>query len=117
MNLKILLSVLRSHAPRDPSDTTSHLQEAGKLLLRTEPIMLSGNVLQFSEEHAGPSRSQPVAPPPETRGMFVPRAAGSRPRAGLGRARKPGATQTTSSAQPPEQQGKKGQDDFRKMLG
>lgn len=91
--------------------------EAGKLLLRTEPIMLSGNVLQFSEEHAGPSRSQPVAPPPETRGMFVPRAAGSRPRAGLGRARKPGATQTTSSAQLPEQQGKKGQDDFRKMLG
>lgn len=91
--------------------------EAGKLLLRTEPIMLNGNVLQFSEEHAGPSRSQPVAPPPETRGMFVPRAAGSRPRAGLGRARKPGATQTTSSAQLPEQQGKKGQDDFRKMLG
>lgn len=91
--------------------------EAGKLLLRTEPIMLSGNVLQFSEEHAGPSRSQPVAPPPETRGMFVPRAAGSRPRAGLGRARQPGATQTTSSAQLPEQQGKKGQDDFRKMLG
>ncbi|KIK47472.1 hypothetical protein CY34DRAFT_228718 [Suillus luteus UH-Slu-Lm8-n1] len=91
--------------------------EAGKLLLRTEPIMLNGNVLQFSEEHAGPSRSQPVAPPPETRGMFVPRAAGSRPRAGLGRARKPGATQTTSSAQLPEQQGNKGQDDFRKMLG
>ncbi|KAG1772332.1 hypothetical protein EDD22DRAFT_429843 [Suillus occidentalis] len=91
--------------------------EAGKLLLRTEPIMLSGNVLQFSEEHAGPSRGQPVAPPPETRGMFVPRAAGSRPRAGLGRARKPGATQTTLSAQSPDQQGKKGQDDFRKMLG
>lgn len=94
--------------------------EAGKLLLRTEPTMLSGNVLQFSEEHAGPSRSQPVAPPPETRGgMFVPRAAGSRPRAGLGRARKPGATQasSSSSAQLPEQQGKKGQDDFRKMLG
>jgi hypothetical protein len=81
--------------------------------------MLGGNVLQFSEEHVGPSRSRPAAPPPETRGMFVPRAAGSRPRAGLGRARKPGATQasSSSSAQLPEQQGKKGQDDFRKMLG
>ncbi|KAG2740431.1 hypothetical protein P692DRAFT_20880931 [Suillus brevipes Sb2] len=61
----------------------SRLQEAGKLLLRTELIMLSGNGLQFSEENAGPSRSQPVAPPPETRGMFVPRAAGSRPRAAI----------------------------------
>lgn len=93
--------------------------EAGKLLLRTEPIILDGNVLQFSEEYAGPSRGQPAAPPPETRGMFVPRAAGSRPRAGLGRARKPGVTQAppNSNAQPPEQKGKKGQDDFRKMLG
>jgi RNA recognition motif-containing protein len=91
--------------------------EAGKLLLRTEPIILGGNVLQFSEEQAG--RGQPAAPPPETRGMFVPRAAGSRPRAGLGRARKPGATQASlsSNAQPPEQKEKKGQDDFRKMLG
>ncbi|KAG2155888.1 uncharacterized protein EDB93DRAFT_58815 [Suillus bovinus] len=94
--------------------------EAGKLLLRTEPIMLGGNVLQFSEEQAGPSRGQPAAPPPATGGMFVPRTTGSRPRAGLGRARKPGlgATQAPSSsnAQPPEK-GKKGQDDFRKMLG
>lgn len=93
--------------------------EAGKLLLRAEPIILGENVLQFSEEQAGPSRGQPAAPPPATGGMFVPRAAGSRPRAGLGRARKPGlgATQAPSSsnAQPPEQ--KKGQDDFRKMLG
>lgn len=95
--------------------------EAGKLLLRTEPIILDGNVLQFSEEQAGPFRGQPAAPPPVTGGMFVPRAAGSRPRAGLGRARRPGlgATQTPSNsdAQPPEHTGKKGQDDFRKMLG
>ncbi|KAG1792920.1 uncharacterized protein HD556DRAFT_1238518 [Suillus plorans] len=95
--------------------------EAGKLLLRTEPIILGENVLQFSEEQAGPSHGQPAAPPPATGGMFVPRATGSRPRAGLGRARKPGlgATQasSSSSAQPPEQKGKKGQDDFRKMLG
>ncbi|KAG1872352.1 hypothetical protein DFJ58DRAFT_435834 [Suillus subalutaceus] len=95
--------------------------EAGKLLLRTEPIILGENVLQFSEEQAGPSRGQPAAPPPVTGGMFVPRATGSRPRAGLGRARKSGfgATQTPSSsnAQPPERTGKKGQDDFRKMLG
>ncbi|KAG1745853.1 uncharacterized protein EDB91DRAFT_1119017 [Suillus paluster] len=95
--------------------------EAGKLLLRTEPIILNGNVLQFSEEKLNPSRGQPAAPPPATGGMFVPRTAGSRPRAGFGRARKPGlgATQATSSSntQPPEQKGKKGQDDFRKMLG
>lgn len=93
--------------------------EAGKLLLRTEPIILDGNVLQFSEEQAGPSRGQPAAP--VTGGMFVPRAAGSRPRAGLGRARKPGLgamqAPSISNAQPPEHKGKKGQDDFRKMLG
>lgn len=92
--------------------------EAGKLLLRTEPIILDGNVLQFSEEQAGP---QPAAPPPVTGGMFVPRAAGSRPRAGLGRARKPGLgvmqAPSSSNAQLPEHKEKKGQDDFRKMLG
>lgn len=95
--------------------------EAGKLLLRAEPIILSGNVLRFFEEQPGSTRGQPAAPPPATGGMFVPRAAGSRPRAGLGRARKPGlgATQAISSsnAQPLERKEKKGQDDFRKMLG
>lgn len=94
--------------------------EAGKLLLRTDPIIFEGNVLHFSEEQSGPSRGQPAAPPPATGGMFVPRTAKSRPKAGLGRARKPalGTTEATSSsnAQASEQKGK-GQDDFRKMLG
>jgi hypothetical protein len=89
-------------------------------MLRTDPIIFGGNVLQFSEEQSGPSRGQPAAPPPATGGMFVPRVAKSRPKAGLGRARQTvlGTTQAASSAnaQTSEQRGK-GQDDFRKMLG
>ncbi|OAX42119.1 hypothetical protein K503DRAFT_734215 [Rhizopogon vinicolor AM-OR11-026] len=97
--------------------------EAGKLLLRTDPVVFGGNVLQFSEEQPGSSRGQPTAPLPASGGMFVPRTTKSRPKAGLGRARKPvvGTAQaqatSSSNAQATEQQSKKGQDDFRKMLG
>ncbi|KIJ64460.1 hypothetical protein HYDPIDRAFT_111787 [Hydnomerulius pinastri MD-312] len=102
--------------------------EAGKLLLRTEPIVFNGINLQISEEtQSGSSRSQPAAPPTNAGGMFIPRAAGSRPRAGLGRARKPGLGATKPSAATSNMQeggsaassGAKGrdQDDFRKMLG
>ena len=102
------------------------LQEAGKLLLQTEPILFNDNVLQISEEKmGGPSRSRPSAPPAKTGGLFVPRATVSRPRAGLGHARKPGigggakasaaATPSTSTPSFQPHQGR-GQDDFRKML-
>lgn len=100
------------------------LQEAGKLLLRTEPIVFNGTPLQISEDvPGGRSRPRPSAPPTKMRGLFVPRAAVSRPRAGLGQPRKPGvgagANGTTPAASSTgstlSQQGH-GQDDFRKML-
>ncbi|KAI6014828.1 hypothetical protein BKA83DRAFT_4345131 [Pisolithus microcarpus] len=93
--------------------------EAGKLTLRTEPIVFKGVNLDISEEL--PSGA---APPTKTGGaMFVPRTATSRPRAGLGRPRKPGigsaATANKSggnSISRGDQTGKS-QNDFRKMLG
>jgi squamous cell carcinoma antigen recognized by T-cells 3 len=99
------------------------LQEAGKLVLRTEPILFNNKTLQLSEEiQGGLSRSRPSAPPAKTGGLFVPRAAVSRPRAGLGQARKPGigakavATATPSTGGTSRPQQGRGQDDFRKML-
>ncbi|KZP31530.1 hypothetical protein FIBSPDRAFT_776202 [Athelia psychrophila] len=100
--------------------------EAGKLLLRTEPLVFNGNTLRLSEEtSSGTGRSRPAAPLPKTGGMFVPRAAKSRPRAGLGAARKsipaaqttpaPSISAPSTSATSIPQQGR-GQDDFRKML-
>ncbi|KAG6903150.1 hypothetical protein C0995_004697 [Termitomyces sp. Mi166 len=100
--------------------------EAGKLLLRTDPIIFNGNTLQLSEEGRDGAAIRPGAPLPKTGGLFVPRTATSRPRAGLGHARKPAlapeisvpstsANQAASSSNPVGQQ--KGQDDFRKMLG
>lgn len=95
------------------------------MLLRSEPLIFNGKTLRLSEEtFNGSGKSRPAAPPPKTGGMFVPRAAKSRPRAGLGAPRKPGlGTQVTplpsaSSASAPSvpPQGR-GQDDFRKMLG
>ncbi|KAH7914268.1 hypothetical protein BJ138DRAFT_1177428 [Hygrophoropsis aurantiaca] len=92
--------------------------EAGKLLLRTEPIIFNGNELQFSEESIVPGNSRGAG---SSGGMFIPRSAKSRPRAGIGRERKPGigakpATSTTIASSATSG-GAKGQDDFRKMLG
>lgn len=84
--------------------------------------MFNDNPLQLSEEKpGGSSRSRLSAPPAKTGGMFVPRAAISRPRAGLGKARKPDIGAIANATGPPTaplsqpQQGR-GQDDFRKML-
>ncbi|KAI6044840.1 hypothetical protein EDC04DRAFT_2560886 [Pisolithus marmoratus] len=93
--------------------------EAGKLTLRTEPIVFNNVNLDIAEEL--PSGA---APPVKTGGaVFVPRTAVSRPRAGLGRPRKPGigsaATANRSggiSTSSGDKTGKS-QDDFRKMLG
>ncbi|EIW80918.1 hypothetical protein CONPUDRAFT_103939 [Coniophora puteana RWD-64-598 SS2] len=104
--------------------------EAGKLILRTGQIVFNGNALDLTEEGkpgagGGPSSSTRTAAPAGGGGLFVPRSAASRPRAGLGRARIPGVvarpgTKSTVSAisnQSSVAQGEKGQDDFRKMLG
>ncbi|KAL7280196.1 hypothetical protein ACG7TL_006615 [Trametes sanguinea] len=101
--------------------------EAGKLLLRPDSIVFNGNTLQIVAENiTGPHTSRPIAPPSATSGLFVPRSAVSRPRAGLGsRQRGSGAAQaatssttasTTSTSGTSGGSGGKGQDDFRKML-
>jgi len=98
-------------------------QEAGKLLLQTEPIVFNGATLQLLEE----SQVKASANSPDTSGLFVPRTAASRPKAGIGHKRKvvqpihsaPSESKSnadaSSSSAPPAS--KKGQDDFRKMLG
>ncbi|KAF5338939.1 hypothetical protein D9611_008706 [Ephemerocybe angulata] len=98
--------------------------EAGKLLLRPEPIVFEGKTLRISEEgKEGSARN--AGPPVKTGGLFVPRkTAGSRPRAGLGFVRPAPAPAAPSAAGPSSSttgaassQTNKGQDDFRKMLG
>ncbi|KAF8527992.1 hypothetical protein BU17DRAFT_38620 [Hysterangium stoloniferum] len=89
--------------------------EAGRLLLKPEPIIFGDQELQLIEEDLpASSRVSTVASP-----MFVPRGAG-RPRAGLGSKRQTTdlnksthVTVATSSAPPGNG---KGQDDFRRML-
>ncbi|KAG9105122.1 Splicing factor, partial [Ceratobasidium sp. 392] len=94
--------------------------DAGRLLLLTEPIIFNGVELEITEE-------QTVKPTkPGANAPFVPRAAGSRPRAGLGSkkaglgATKPQATQFVQfggeTVPAPAATGTKNQDDFRNML-
>lgn len=94
------------------------------MLLRPEPIVFNGVNLEITEEaSSSSSRPQPAAASASAGGMFVPRTAISRPRAGLGRARKPGIgtakpqSGTASERQETQKVGGRGQDDFRKMLG
>ncbi|KZT27355.1 hypothetical protein NEOLEDRAFT_1060705 [Neolentinus lepideus HHB14362 ss-1] len=89
--------------------------EAGRLLLVPDSIIFNGATLQISEE-TGPS-SRPAAHQPKAGGLFVPRAAVSRPRAGLGRERKTTVVPARQASTSKGSQGAKGQDDFRKMLG
>lgn len=90
-------------------------------MLHPEPIEFNGATLTLSEERPeGASKTRPVAPPPQSGGMFVPRAAVSRPRAGLGsmkRVGKMGAAKGDQQVSGSSSAGGKGQDDFRKMLG
>ncbi|KAA1469781.1 hypothetical protein DENSPDRAFT_835444 [Dentipellis sp. KUC8613] len=95
--------------------------DAGKLLLLPEPIIFNGNPLQLSEGDAS-STARGGSKAPAAAAPFIPRAAVSRPRAGLGHARKPapvaagntGSAAPVGSSQPPAKG--KGQDDFRSML-
>ncbi|KAF8964174.1 hypothetical protein BDZ97DRAFT_1816638 [Flammula alnicola] len=96
--------------------------DAGRLLLRTEPIVFGGNTLDLSEDV--PSSHLPGAShQSEGSTLFKPRRLGpSKPKAGLG-FKKPGniARSEAPSAQSPatrpaSSSGGRGQDDFRKML-
>jgi len=99
------------------------VQEAGKLMLRAEPIVFQDVNLVISEETASLSRALPPSSSVRGGSMFVPRSTASRPRAGLGRTRKPGigamtgASGSTGTSYSVSDVGKgRSQDDFRKML-
>lgn len=92
--------------------------------MRPEPIVFNGVNLEISEEALSSStRPKPATAPTSAGELFVPRKAASRPRAGLGRARKPGIGApkpqggTVNDTQETAKVREKGQDDFRKMLG
>lgn len=97
------------------------IQEAGKLLLRSEPIVFNGVELSVSEEEAIKKKPRGTAKP--TRGatnVFVPRTAASKPRAGIGSKKAPGTlplTATTFTSAGDTSSSQKGQDDFRKVVG
>ncbi|EKM51632.1 uncharacterized protein PHACADRAFT_261883 [Phanerochaete carnosa HHB-10118-sp] len=106
--------------------------EAGKLLLHPEPIVFNGSTLQLSEEGPETTGSKRLAGPSATAGsgLYIPRSAVSRPRAGLGSKKTANITvsaaaSATTAATPgassgavkPSLAAAKGQDDFRKMLG
>jgi hypothetical protein len=101
--------------------------DAARLLLLPDPLEFNGVRLRFLEGEEAPAKARNAST--AASGMFIPRKAASRPRAGLGRARNPppvaAATGTSSAAEAKSQvssvdkatiQGK-AQDDFRKMLG
>lgn len=99
--------------------------EAARLLLLPDPLEFNGVRLRFSEGDDPPVKAHSAPKAAAASGMFIPRTAASRPRAGLGRARKPPlaagtpvapeTTPQTSSGDKAAVQGK-AQDDFRKML-
>ncbi|KAI0726224.1 RNA-binding protein Prp24 [Fomitopsis betulina] len=101
--------------------------DVGKLLLRTAPIVFNGNTLDLVADAQGAPRVARNASSAATSGsgMFVPRAAASRPRAGLGSKKRNAtisAVTSSSSAvitgtKGPASGQSRGQDDFRKMLG
>ncbi|KAF9778753.1 hypothetical protein BJ322DRAFT_1114093 [Thelephora terrestris] len=95
--------------------------EAGKLLLRSEPIVFNGVELSVSEEKA--IKKKPGGTGKPTKGapdVFVPRTTASKPRAGIGSKKaagtRPPVTTTVTSAGDASSS-RKAQDDFRKMLG
>lgn len=85
-------------------------QEAGKLLLMTEPVVFGGNTLQFVED---------ATPTKGAASKFVPRAAG-KPRAGGLKKRVAVSSGSGASAGGPSHgtapSAGKAQNDFRSML-
>ncbi|KAJ3513576.1 hypothetical protein NLJ89_g2871 [Agrocybe chaxingu] len=88
--------------------------DAGRLLLRTDPIMFGGNELELSE--SAPSTRPSGRAQQSSEAMFKPRHLGpSRPKAGLGFKKAQPSHPSASSSQTASS-GSKQQDDFRKML-
>ncbi|KAF9454778.1 hypothetical protein P691DRAFT_716623 [Macrolepiota fuliginosa MF-IS2] len=117
--LEKLALIKRVEVFEDKHEAVAELEnaaEAGKLLLRMEPILFNGHTLRLSEE----GRQESSAPPPKAGGMFVPRKAGpSRPKAGLGFSRagtKSRNSVDVAGGSESTGDGAKGQDDFRKLL-
>ncbi|KAF9527604.1 hypothetical protein CPB83DRAFT_934295 [Crepidotus variabilis] len=133
--LEKIIPVKRVEVFLDRQEATVELEnpaDAGRLLLRTEPIIFGGNTLVLSEDAkggigaatqngSGSAGSNPAS--------FKPRKVGpSKPKAGLGFKKTPitggaegnpgqGASRTeTAAAAVPAGSSGKGQDDFRKML-
>jgi hypothetical protein len=97
--------------------------DAARLLLQTNPLEFNGARLRFSEGEDVPTKARNA--PAAAGGMFIPRNAPSRPRAGLGRARNPPLPASTPAAPGTKSQTPSGdkapargkaQDDFRNML-
>jgi squamous cell carcinoma antigen recognized by T-cells 3 len=100
--------------------------DAARFLLLPDPFEFNGVRLRFSEGEETPVKARNAST--AASGLFIPRNAASRPRAGLGRTRNPPpavaaagtssdpeANAQTSSGDKALIQGK-AQDDFRKML-
>ena len=99
--------------------------DAARLLLQTNPLEFNGARLRFSEGEDAPTNARKA--PAASGGVFIPRSAPSRPRAGLGRARNPPPVATSNTPAAPRTKSQtpsgdkapargKAQDDFRKML-
>lgn len=97
--------------------------DAARLLLLPDPLVFNGVRLRFSEDEDVPTKARNASA--AAGGMFVPRKAASRPRAGLGGARNRGPAASTSASPGTASKtpsgdkapaGGKAQDDFRKML-
>ncbi|KDR82688.1 hypothetical protein GALMADRAFT_57506 [Galerina marginata CBS 339.88] len=93
--------------------------DAGRLLLRTEPVVFGGNTLELSE-NVPMTRASGASQQSEGSALFKPRRLGpSKPKAGLGFKKSTPTTQMEgqpSYAPAASSSGAKGQDDFRKML-
>jgi hypothetical protein len=97
--------------------------DAARLLLQTDPLEFSGVRLRFSEGEDAATKARKASA--AAGGMFIPRNAPSRPRAGLGRVRNPAPAASTPAVPGTKSQTPSGdkapargkaQDDFRKML-
>ncbi|KLO06957.1 hypothetical protein SCHPADRAFT_670625 [Schizopora paradoxa] len=114
--------VKRVEVFQDISEAVVELEsvaEAGRLILAQEPITFNDKILKFSEEPQLKHR-----PPTDgSSSIFVPRAAASKPRAGIGagKKRQPVASSSSNAPKDPAPAASssigKGQDDFRKLLG